>query len=50
MFATSLLVGAAASVVERARPGTRLPLVPGCYCFSCYLWRLAEKIHLISIG
>ncbi len=22
----------------------------GCYCFSCYLWRLAEKIHLISIG
>lgn len=29
MFATSLLVGATASVLERTRPGTRLPLVPG---------------------
>ena len=29
MFATSLFVGAAAGALERARPGTRLPLVAG---------------------
>lgn len=32
MFATSLLVGAAAGALERARPGTRLPLVAGWKC------------------